>query len=383
MKKLLLFCIFFHLNYTFIDAQSKYPADISFLLTDFKYSKKHGLKICEVQHGSLSVMNGDRLTAGGDGIIPPAFASFFNRFSVKKWATGLGYAPIKKSLLQEAWCVDQPLQKIIQSSDFLELARLQPANPYSLDAYSGIIYADKDIVNKCNFYQRSYPGILFMNAAILPYWKDKYKMNSLFNLNDELKQYKADWRLYPKKYDDQLAAKIYNDMPSELYVIKPKGEFLGNGVIVVSREDLNNVLKMILVPSSTKNSPYNEKYAYWSHNKDTNFLVEKYYESDYTRYPHLLNGNVSEKNEYHYDATIRFAFILEYDNGVMTYHYLGGYYRNPCKALEEDGTVDEIRQSSNHSQFYTAINDPELIAEINIHMERAMLLLYEVMLNKE
>ena len=89
------------MNYTFIDAQSKYPADISFLLTVFKYSKKHGLKICEVQHGSLSVMNGDRLTAGGDGIIPPAFASFFNRFSVKKWATGLGYAPIKKSLLQE------------------------------------------------------------------------------------------------------------------------------------------------------------------------------------------------------------------------------------------------------------------------------------------
>jgi hypothetical protein len=33
-------------------------------------------------------------------------------------------------------------------------------------------------------------------------------MNALFDLNDELEQYKADWRLYSKKYDVHLSDRV-------------------------------------------------------------------------------------------------------------------------------------------------------------------------------
>jgi hypothetical protein len=51
-------------------------------------------------------------------------------------------------------------------------------------------------------------------------------MNTLFDQNNALKQYKADWRLYPKKSKPSLK-------PSELSVIKPRKEALAKGVIIV------------------------------------------------------------------------------------------------------------------------------------------------------
>jgi hypothetical protein len=382
MHKILLSSILLSLHFISICNLPKYPVDISYVVTDFKYSKKDGLKICEVQHGSLSVFKGDLLLHGQDGTISSKIAQYFSKFNVKKWATNRTYAPLKRSLPANEWEFHESFKSVTQCPKFLELSAIIPADPYNIESYSAMAYADHYVVKNIDTFRKLCPGIVFINAAILPYWVDKQQMSQLFESCDELKQYKADWKVYDKKYDPALSEKIQQDMPSDLYVIKPRKEFLGNGVIVVASQDLDATLELILEPADTLKDLSDAKYAYWDKNHDENFIVEKYYESDYLTFPQPLNNHTAPLGQYDYDTTMRIAMMLEYNNGHMTYHNLGGFCKLPCKALQEQGTLNEIRTSYGEPPFYRAI-DPELLEEIDIHMEKAMLLLYDVMLNQE
>ncbi len=369
------------MNWKDISAKPKYPVDISYLVADLKYSKQDGLKICEVQHGALSAIKGDLYISGNDGTIAPMIADFFDRFNIKKWIAGFVYPPVKRSLAAKNWESQQSFNALVKNQIFLEDAKNCPAHSFCIDSYAGIVYADLDIAHNFNFYHKACPGILFINAATFPYWKDKYEMNLLFDKNEELKQYKADWRLYQKEYDSGLAVRIQKEMPSKLYVIKPRGEFLANGVIVVYEEDLDNVLQLILKPSDSLKTHPDKKYSYWLKNNDDTFIIEKYYPSDYLCFPFPLDKEIFEQTECNYDATMRIAFILQYNEEKMSYHPLGGFWKLPSKALEEEGSLNETRISCCKIPFYTAV-DPTLLQEVNGHMQRAMLLLYEIMLNE-
>lgn len=380
MNKCWLSYILFNLPWIFIYAQPKYPVDISYLVADVKYSQEHGLKICEVQHGSLSAMDGDLYISGEDGRISPMIADFFALFPIKKWAAGLIYPPLKRSLAAKDWEVVPSFKTLLKDPTFLEYAALRPVDPFCISSYQGMVYADFEVVRNVDSYRKAYPGMLFINVATFPYWKDKYKMNALFDRNDELKQYKADWRLYPKKYDAPLSERIQEEMAAQFYVIKPRSEILANGVIVVAHKDLDTVLHMILEPLASLEKHPDKKYSYWWKNKDDTFLIEKYYKSDYLCFPLPLSGKIANEIAYHYDATMRLAFILHYDRGNMSYHSLGGFWKLPANALEEEGTLNEARISCCRPPFYRAV-DPQLLKEVNVHMERAMLLLYQIMLN--
>jgi len=377
-----LFYILFNLNRMFIYAETKYPVDISYMVSDLKYSQEHGLKICEVQHGTLSTLTGDLYILGDDGNICPMIADFFALFPMKKWATtGLIYPPLQRSLVEKEWNIQHSMKTLLKDPTFLECAALPPVDPFSITSYTGIVYAAADIVGNFDSYLKTYPGILFIDAVTLPYWRDKYTMNALFDHNDELKQYKADWKLYPKKYDPLLSERIQNEMPSQLYVIKPRRECLANGVIVVANKDLDGVLQMILEPTANLGKHPDKKYSYWRKSREDTFLIERYYTSDYLRFSQPLGEKTSYEGEVHYDATMRLAFILKYDRGNMTYHPLGGFWKLPLKALEEEGTLNEKRIACCIPPFYTAI-DPELLKEAHAQLEKSMLLLYEIMLNK-
>jgi hypothetical protein len=353
---------------------------LSYLVADFKYSQEDGVKICEVQHGSLSAWDGDLYLAGGDGSIAPKFAAFFDRFPAKKWAVGLIYPPLQRSLAAKGWEVEHSLKTLVKDPTFLKHAASRPVDPFSVDAYSGMVYGDFELARNISSYRKAYPGILFINAPTFPYWRDKSKMNALFDQSEELGGYKAEWRLYPKKYDSLLSERIREELPSEFYVIKPRSETLGNGVIVVASSDLDRVLKLILDPLPGLQGHPEKKYSYWFKNRNDTFLIEKYYESDYLRLPLPLSGEVARETGYHYDATMRVAFILEYDCGETTYHRLGGFWKLPSKALEEEGTLNEKRIAFCKAPFYRVV-DLELLEKANAQMERAMLLLYEEMLN--
>ncbi len=260
------------------------PVDISYLVSDFKYSREHGLKICEVQQGALSAVSGDLYLSGEDGTISPLIADFFSQFPMNKWAAGILYTPLKRSFVKTEWSIQPSLNTLLKDPTFLRCAASIPADPSSIRCYGGIVFAAFDLVRTFESYSKIYPGILFVDAATFPYWMDKYKMNALFDQNDELKKYKADWRLYPKKYDSLLSERIQKEMPSRLYVIKPRGESLANGVIVVDALDLDAVLQLILEPLPSLEKHPDKKYAYWRKNKDDTVLIEKYYPSDYVSF---------------------------------------------------------------------------------------------------
>lgn len=388
MKRMIILTILLAFGWALVSAQQKYPVDISYMVSDFKYSKEHGLKICEVQHGALSGLKGDAHISrnlGRKGAIPPAIATFFDHLPTKRWAAGVSYPPLHESLAAKGWKIQQSMKTLAKNPEFLACAALPPADPSTIASYACIAYATCDIAKHFDTYHSTYPGALFLDAATLPYWVDKYKMSMLFNYNDELKKYKADWRLYPKTYEPQLAEKIHAEMPSELYVIKPRKEFLGNGVIIVTNAELDRALQTILEPQASLKQHPDSGYSYWWTNKDDSFLIEKYYASDCLQFSHKLSdkadASISDgEGGYHYDATMRIAFILKYDQGTMTYHCMGGFWKLPCKALEEEGDLNEKRISFGAPPFYRAV-DPELLKEINVQMERAMLLLYEAMLH--
>jgi len=211
--------------------------------------------------------------------------------------------------------------------------------------------------------------------------KDKSLSNEFFEHSDELKKYKADWRVYPKKYDSLLSARIQKDMPSEFYVIKPRNQTLTRGAIVVANHDLDIILKIILNPSPSLEKNPDKRYSYWVKNKDDTFLVEKFYKSDYLRVPHPLTEKNAKGYGYHYDATMHILFALEHDKGKITYHSLGGFWELPYKALEEKGTLNEKRLPYCEPSFYRAV-DPTLLKEVNKQMESVMVLLYEKMLKE-
>jgi len=389
MSRILKFflCLLLSFYGTLIHAEAKHPADISYMVSDFKYSQEHGLKICEVQQGALSALNGDLYINGGDGNISPMIASFFDPLPLKKWVIGSTYSPLKNSLIAKGWELELTIKTLSKNPTFLDCASQIPNNPSSIASYGGIVYAACDVAKDFNLFRNAYPGVLFIDAVTFPYWVDKYKMNILFNQNAELKEYKAEWELYPKKYDPGLSGRIQEKMPSELYVIKPRREFLGNGVIVVADKDLDSVLQMILEPQASLKKHPDKSYSYWSRNKDDTFLIEKYYTSDCLHFSHKLSeipdaSDSPSEGKFRYDATMRIAFILEYDGQNMTYHSLGGFWKLPYKALEEKGTLNEHRISFGAFPFYRAV-EPELLKEANAKMEKAMLLLYEVMLNAD
>lgn len=316
------------------------------MVVDFKYNKKDGIKICEVQPGAFSSMTGDSYLSNDS--ISHKIAEFFDRFALKKWVAGPIYPPLQNCLISKGWNVQRSLRTLSSNSEFIN----------SKDP--GIVYATCDIMNNYKQFINVYPNIIFIDNIILPYQNDKSKMNELFKNN----KYKADWKLYPKKYDPNMANEIKYIMPSDLYVIKPIKEFLANGIIIVKNDDLDTTLNAI-----TNKDP---KYKYWSKNKNATFIVEKYYESDYL--------NIVRNNEvYQYDATMRIAFIMMYSNNKIIYHSLGGYWKLPHKALNEEGTLNEQRISYCKIPFYESVN-PELFKEIDIEMEKAMILLYQEML---
>ena len=203
----LLSCFLLSFCWTVVHAEPKYPVDISYMVCDFKYSQEHGLKICEVQHGALSALGGDLYISGKVGSISPMIANFFDHFPMKKWASGPSYTPLRRSLVAKGWKLEQSIKRFPRILNFWSVQRCAPADPSSIASYAGIVYASRELAKDFDFYRNAYPGILFVDAATLPYWIDKYKMNLLFNDNAELKEYKADWEPYPKKYDPSVGRK--------------------------------------------------------------------------------------------------------------------------------------------------------------------------------
>src|SRR5882724_3918884 len=104
------------LNETINEEPVNYPVDISYMVTDFKYNREDGLKICEVQHGSISALGGDIYISGGTETMLPMIAEFFDQFHLKKWVIATINRELRKSLVNKGWELEMSFEKLLDNS---------------------------------------------------------------------------------------------------------------------------------------------------------------------------------------------------------------------------------------------------------------------------
>ena len=156
-----------------------------------------------------------------------------------------------------------------------------------------------------------------------------------------------------------------------MVVIKPFSAFKGDGVIIVSREDLDDTLSYILNPSSSLKKNPDRSYHHWYYNQDTKFLVEEFVTADPMPVPHLDNQL--------YSPTIRAVYMLCYDQQKISTQFLGGYVSLPCRALSEEGTLNEHHKSICELPFYCKA-DPSVMHEVETCLNEILPILYAEML---
>lgn len=351
---------------------SNYPADISYMVADLKYSKEEGVKLCEVQHGILSTFYGDVWLNGDNGKICPKIVEAFDQFPIKKWYvhSQVNFKNLIDTFNESPfWIRESSIKTFTNSDQFKKLALTPPEDPSDINSYHAMLYVRGSSLVDPDHFRKICPGVLLIDAPTHRYWIDKYTMTRLFMGDPKLVKIKPEWGLYPKVYSETLAKQITDDIPSDIYVIKPRSAFLGKGVILVAKDELDSVLHYILTPSEQLKSDPDGAYNHWNKDQHDSFLIEKYYPSDLIK--------VEDK---WYQPTMRCAFVMIYNKNKIEVRFLGGYWMMPLKAEGETGTLNECKKAYCKAPYFVPASDEELQA-IGKQLEETLPLMYEKMLN--
>ena len=350
------------------------PADICFFVTDMKYSRERGIKICEVQHGILSMFKGTSFLVPGDVSIQQRFLGVLSQYSPKGW-TILTHIddPGLRWVLSTAynWRVKNSLQEIFQDHEFLAHAKQPVHDKSDLSAYHGFLFASASLLKKDEELEERCPGIIVIDKSSFPFWVDKYKMTVLFDRDPILSAMKPKWGLYKKEYSKDLASKIISDLKCNAFVIKPRGAFLGNGVILVEKDQLDSVLEYIINSSQSAKDHPDPAFNYWSKDRFNSFIVEEFATSDLVMAPHLGTKI--------YQPTMRVAFVLVHTKGAFNVHFLGAYWKTPTFSVFEEASFMQKNKDICEPPFYLAV-DPETWADVKNKLQIALPILHKEML---
>lgn len=353
---------------------SRFPVEVSFLIADLKMDKERGVQVCEIQNGSLSSFKGERFSCGDKSYIADNLLNALNSFAAKSWVKPNDICDLYiKERFEESpsWQVFSSFGALSKNKSFTDQAAKQVFDPNDIFSYSGLIYCRAGQIRDLDAFLQQFPSMIVIDRATIPYWVDKYKMSLLFKGDPLLEGRKPRWNLYQSKYTKQLANSIIEEIQSDIFVIKPREQFLGRGVIIVSKEELDATLKYILNGGEPDGFTPDGSHQFWRQKKPDTFLVEEFIHSDPISVPHL--GGLQ------YCPTMRLAFLLIYHQQQMRVEFLGGYYSLPGKALDETGTLNERYKSICKLPYYTEIPLSEMkLAEDQLR--EALLVLYQKML---
>jgi hypothetical protein len=352
----------------------RYPIDVSFMIADLTYSQERGVQICEIQHGILSSFKGDQFSNGELGNIAKNLYQCLSQYQHPSWTIlkNIVATQIKSTFeIAPEWIKYDKMNQILQDPGFLQQASLPVIEPSNIASYHGFLYVRPNKIRDCSAFKKKYPGIIILDAATFPFWIDKYKMTQLFANNPTLAKLKPKWGLYSKSFSSNLANQIISDLQCDTFVIKPRGTFLGNGVIIVDKENLEDTLKYILTKSTLLKNDPDKAYNYW--NKDTfnSFLVEQFVPSDPIAVPHLGNKI--------YRPTMRVGFLLIYDRYMHEVKFLGGYWSLPPKSLSEKGSLNEKSKSYCKLPYYCAV-DSETMSTVEGLLQEPLKQIHQQML---
>lgn len=356
-------------------AIEKYPVDVCFMIADLKYNAKQGVKICEIQQASLSLFNGDEFRSAGDVSIYKELLHTLSLYNENGWvvANSLADRNIAHALAESSlWRKQTDLLALFSNHDFMGKARLSAGDLYDVSSYQGFLYVNRSHLYVLQDYERRLPGIIVIDKSSFPFWIDKYAMTNLFTQDEVLSTFKPKWGNYKKTYTPQLAEQIINDLQCDTFVIKPRGEFLGNGVIIVQKDDLDEVLYFITTKTGKFANSRDPAYMAWKRDPFDTFIVEEFVASDPIVVPHLENKV--------YQPTMRVAFLLVYNKHCHNVHFLGGYWKTPPLSLDEEGDFMKKNKDICKPPYYSAV-DPKIMEVVEEDLRIALPLLHMQMLH--
>lgn len=207
------------------------------------------------------------------------------------------------------------------------------------------------------------PVFLNKNKVLENIADDKFLTNSLFV--GDLELYRPKWKLVPIQKDESekadlaklshLVHEINTEVNAKKYIIKPLGLARGEGIFVFERNDLEEVLKLVLGLSEDEGGFYRalseETKKAWTilfHNKcrskNAFFLVEEYVASE-----PIKVMKKDKKNDF--DATMRVVFILTNDKkgtkDSIGVKFIGEYWKLPKNPI---GSSEDSYISQTHGE---------------------------------
>lgn len=367
---MLFFTCLFHPIYT----TEQYPADVCFLVADLKYNAQQGVKICEIQQACLSVFNGDMFASVEEQSIYTELLRTLSLYNKNGWV--VAHRMADKNIVStlgssSLWHSPQDIIALCSDPDFMHQAKQTAADIYDLSSYQGFLYINGSDLSIIDDFSQRFPGMIVLDKSSFPFWIDKYQMTQLFTQDELLSTLKPKWGNYKKIYTPELASRIANDLQCDTFVIKPRGEFLGKGVIIVQKEDLDEVLLYIITKNGKLAESKDPAYTTWKRDTFDSFIVEEFVTSDPITIPHLDNQI--------YQPTMRVAFLLVYNKQRHNVHFLGGYWKTPALSLDEDGDFMHKNKDVCKSPYYCAV-DPIIMQSVQQELGSALPILHKKML---
>ena len=274
----------FHSTY----AAEKYPADVCFMIADLKYNTKQGVKICEIQQGCLSLFNGDAFQSTEQQSIHTELLHALSLYNKNGWIVAHSIADknVVSTLTHSSlWQSYPDLITLFSDAQFMHQAKQPVADIYDLASYRGFLYVNWSQLCAIYDFEKRFPAMLVMDKSSFPLWIDKYQMTKLFAQDELLSTFKPKWGHYKKNYTKDLATQIIQDLHCNTFVIKPRGEFQGKGVIIVQKEDLDDVLFYIITKAGPLADSKDPAYTAWKHDTFDSFIVEEFVTSDPSQLP--------------------------------------------------------------------------------------------------
>jgi len=321
------------------------------MVADLKYNAKQGVKVCEIQQACLSLFNGDTFRNLEEESIHKELLATLSLYNENGWVVANGMAD--KNLVSTlasscSWHKAQDLIALCSDPDFMHQAKQSATDMYDLSSYQGFLYINGSNLCVIDDFATRFPGMIVIDKSSFPFWIDKYRMTQLFAQDELLSTFKPKWGNYKKEYTCELACEIANDLQCDTFVIKPRGEFLGKGVIIVQREELDEVLYYIITKSGPLVESKDPAYTAWKNDSFDSFIVEEFVTSDPIAIPHLENRV--------YQPTMRVAFLLVYNNQQHHVHFLGGYWKTPLLSLDEEGDFMHKNKDICKPPYYCAVD---------------------------
>jgi hypothetical protein len=354
--------------------------DITFSIADLKFNPATGsLKLLECGDGARSKYMGyDRLF--GVGAMWTHFWNYLQQFGLPTWCVRMPGDPLSRNTMAPQLFFGMGGKN---SSGVADLGRRilstlfeQHQNVTLQDClnYQGLVLvrwgrAEQTMAR----FKSIFPNVRFIGDPINNLIRNKYYTNQLF-IDTGMEAFRPKCKICPQVYSPELAGQIINELQSNIIVIKPPNASRGRGVIFVHQEDLDAVLRLILLnPDQIEDRDPDSSYGYWTTDEsmgNTIFLAEEYAESKHI----LVDGKI-------FDPTLRLVFALHKDQTGSHVTFFGGYWKLPAKALTDEGSLTEKHKSDISASYVSsALVTPEDLQVSSEMLRPVLATLYEYML---